>query len=56
MSEWQTRLRADILAYYSDLGAPFADKKDPGEWRKVRAELTKLKTSPAAGGSEWPHP
>jgi hypothetical protein len=43
-------LRTDILAYYSDLGAPFADKKDPREWRKVLDELTKLKASPAAGG------
>ena len=38
------------------LGVPFAHKKDPGGWRKVLDELTRLKTSSAAGGSEWPHP
>ncbi len=42
-------LRSDILAFYSDLGAPFATKKNPKAWQQVLDELGKLKPSPAAG-------
>jgi len=42
-------LRSDILAFYSDLGAPFATKKNPKAWQEVLDELDKLKDSPAAG-------
>ena len=41
-------LRSDILAFYSDLGAPFATKKNPKAWQEVLDELSKLKGSPAA--------
>lgn len=48
-------LRSDILAFYSDLGAPFATKKNPKAWQEVLDELGKLKDSPAAG-PEPEHP
>jgi len=41
-------LRSDILAYYADLGASFATKKDPKAWQNVLDELGKLKDSPAS--------
>jgi hypothetical protein len=40
-------LRADILAYYLDLNAPFATKRDEKAWNKTLTELEALKTSPA---------
>ena len=48
-------LRSDILAFYSDLGSPFATKKNPKAWQEVLDELGKLKDSPAAG-PEPDHP
>jgi Zinc dependent phospholipase C len=48
-------LRSDILAFYADLGAPFATKKDPKAWQDVLDELDKLKASPATG-PEVEHP
>ena len=48
-------LRSDILAFYADLGAPFATKKDPKAWHDVLDELDKLKASPATG-PEVEHP
>ena len=36
-------LRANILAYYSDMSAPFATKKDPKAWEKVLRDLDALK-------------
>jgi Zinc dependent phospholipase C len=42
-------LRVDILAFYADLGAPFATKKDPKAWQDVLEELGILKDSPATG-------
>jgi hypothetical protein len=48
-------LRSDILAFYSDLGAPFATKKNSKAWQEVLDELGKLKDSPAAG-PEPEHP
>jgi hypothetical protein len=41
-------LRTDILAYYSDLGAPFATKKSPQAWRNVLVELDEMKAFPTA--------
>jgi hypothetical protein len=41
-------LRTDILAYYSDLGAPFATKKSPQAWRSVLVELDEMKALPTA--------
>ncbi len=40
-------LRSDILAFYADLEAPFATKKDPKAWQNVLDELSKLKNSPS---------
>ena len=48
-------LRSDILAFYADLDAPFATKKDPKAWHDVLDELDKLKASPATG-PELEHP
>ena len=45
-------LRSDILAYYADLGAPFATKKNPRAWQDVLDGLGKLKAVPATGASE----
>ncbi len=39
-------LRSDILAFYADLGAPFATKKDPKAWQNVLVGLGKLRDSP----------
>ena len=36
-------LRADILAYFSDLNAPYAMKRDPKSWNKVLKDLDALK-------------
>ena len=48
-------LRSDILAFYADLGAPFATKKDPKAWQSVLDELGELKNS-QAGAIEMEHP
>jgi hypothetical protein len=40
-------LRDDILAYFSDLNAPYAVKSDPKAWEKVLKELDSLRTSKA---------
>jgi hypothetical protein len=45
-------LRLDILAYYSDLEAPFATKKNPQSWRNVIVELDEMKTLRANRVSE----
>lgn len=37
-------LRADIVAFYSDLSGPIATKKHRGEWRKTLQELEILKS------------
>jgi hypothetical protein len=37
-------LRADIVAFYSDLSGPIATKKHRGEWRKTLQELETLKS------------
>ena len=37
-------LRTDILAFYSNLGAPFTTKQDPKAWQKVTADLTEFKS------------
>ena len=47
-------LRSDILAFYADLGAPFATKKHPKAWQSVLDELGELKNS-QAGGIEMEH-
>ena len=38
-------LRANILAYYSDLTAPFATKRDKKAWKKVLSQVEALKTA-----------
>jgi hypothetical protein len=48
-------LRQDILAYYSNLDAPFATKKDKKEWPRVVGEIDELKTvTPAAVSAAAP--
>jgi hypothetical protein len=41
-------LRDNILAFYSDLNAPFATKQNEKAWKKLLAELDALKASAAA--------
>lgn len=36
-------LRRNILAFYQNLNAPIATKKDPGKWQKTLKELSTLK-------------
>jgi hypothetical protein len=37
-------LRKNILAFFSNLNAPIATKKDSGDWRKIMLALDQLKT------------
>lgn len=39
-------LRQNILAFYGDLNAPIATKKDKEDWRTVLRELDQLKSAP----------
>ena len=39
-------LRANILEFYGDPGAPMATKKKPEEWQKTQEELEKLRALP----------
>jgi len=41
-------LRTALLAYYADLNAPFATKKDKKEWAKIMQEINQLRASHAA--------
>jgi hypothetical protein len=36
-------LRADLLAYYHDLGAPISTKTNSGDWDRVLQEVAQLK-------------
>src|ERR1700730_5027118 len=47
-------LRANILAYYSDINAPFATKQDPKAWEKVLRDLDALKAQEPAAVSQSP--
>lgn len=38
-------LRKNILAFFSNLNAPIATKKESGAWRKIMLALDKLKTT-----------
>ena len=40
-----SELRDNILAFYSDLSAPFDTKKEPGQWQKVLDSLEQLKSA-----------
>ena len=42
-------LRSNILAFYSDPGAPIATKKKPDAWQKTQAEIEKLRALPDSG-------
>jgi Zinc dependent phospholipase C len=44
-------LRTVLLAYYADLNAPFATKKDKKEWAKVLRDINQLRASQAAQAS-----
>src|SRR5579862_1741222 len=48
------QLRADILAYYSDLSLPIETRKDPTRWERVLTELTQLKAAAPLPVSENP--
>jgi hypothetical protein len=49
-------LRRNILAFYSNLNAPIATKKDKGNWRNTLRVLDKLKAAPVqASLSAEPH-
>jgi Zinc dependent phospholipase C len=39
-------LRANILTFYSDPGAPIATKKNPADWQKTEVEVEKLRALP----------
>jgi hypothetical protein len=41
------QLRVNILAFYSDLNAPYATKRNERAWAHVLADLTLLRQSPA---------
>jgi hypothetical protein len=43
-------LRANILSFYSDLNAPFADKNDARAWQKILSELNALKAVQTVSG------
>src|SRR5438477_10394139 len=45
-------LRANILAYYSNINAPFATKHDPKAWEKVLRDLDALKAQEPSAASE----
>jgi len=45
------KIRADILAYYRNLDLPFATKRDPKQWQKTMAAVSKLKAESGAAGS-----
>jgi hypothetical protein len=49
-------LRTNILAFYSDPGAPNATKKKPADWQKTQDELEKLRAlpEPAPAGKAIP--
>jgi hypothetical protein len=38
------KLRADVLAFFSDLSQPFATKKNPKDWQKTVTAIKKLRT------------
>lgn len=42
-------LKNDILAFYSNLSAPFATKRNKKQWQRTLDDLAKLKTAPAPG-------
>jgi hypothetical protein len=40
-------VRKDVLAFFANMDAPFATKKDPKEWEKTVAAVEKLRSAPA---------
>jgi Zinc dependent phospholipase C len=45
-------LRSNILAFYSDLDAPFATKRDRKAWGKLLSQLAEIKGQNAGGASQ----
>ncbi|MGH9615309.1 MAG: zinc dependent phospholipase C family protein [Acidobacteriaceae bacterium] len=45
-------LRDNILAYYSDPNAPISTKKNKRAWKRVQADLTKLRGMPVVDGKK----
>jgi hypothetical protein len=41
-------IKEDILAYYADMNLPFATKKKDGDWQKLQADLTTLRSMPTS--------
>ena len=48
-------LRENILAFYSDLSAPNAAKKDLGRWQKMLRELDELKAAQIPAAAKAPN-
>jgi hypothetical protein len=48
-------LRRNILAFYSNLNAPIATKKDKSEWQHTLRALDKLKATPVQASRETEH-
>jgi hypothetical protein len=46
-------LRKNILAFFSNLNAPIATKKDSGDWRKITLALDRLKTTQTQIGKRF---
>ena len=44
-------LRANIMAFYSDLSIPIETKKNPGEWQTLLLELDQLKSREAVNSA-----
>ncbi|MGI4826922.1 MAG: zinc dependent phospholipase C family protein [Janthinobacterium lividum] len=45
-------VRTDILAYYANLGLPFATRKNPQAWAALQADLATLRTMPTSNEPE----
>jgi hypothetical protein len=48
----QPELRQNILAFFSDLNAPIAVKRDKDDWRETLRALDKLKTMPVQSANQ----
>src|ERR1700741_1604308 len=46
-------LRQDILSYYSDLGKPYATKRNPEKWEQLVKRLDELKSTPVSGAPTY---
>jgi hypothetical protein len=51
-SQVSPALRKDLLAYYSNLNAPYANKKNKKQWAKLVMEIDDLKATSVASNSD----